>query len=131
MDPDATLGKALALAQHILTDSDTGRGVISARMAIELAEYIQALDNWIRIGGYLPESWASMNRRREFNCAVMVDVTADNRQEAGQAVVRLLELGDLVGKTYGSARIESWWMIEQIDKIHDHNDCGAGRVVFD
>jgi hypothetical protein len=56
MDPDVTLTRMLELAGGI------ERGDLWPDEAAELAELIQALDQWIRRGGFLPAPWqASRN----------------------------------------------------------------------
>ena len=57
MDPDANLSSIRILSESILEkcDSDT---VIPPDDAIRLAELVQALDDWICKGGFLPHNWA-------------------------------------------------------------------------
>jgi len=52
MDPNANLREQLSLARYILAEkSDNTIG------AVRLAELVEALDDWIARGGFLPERW--------------------------------------------------------------------------
>lgn len=57
MDPDANLEEQLKLAKNILKaeweDIDDDRADV-----YRLAELVEALDTWIRDGGFLPERWS-------------------------------------------------------------------------
>ena len=60
MDPNANLAEQLRLAQSIRTrfdgaDLDTLMEIIDD--AVRLATLVQALDGWIRNGGFLPDVW--------------------------------------------------------------------------
>lgn len=68
MDPEANLAEQISLAEQIieiidergdedgnLCDDDKDEVVDNAN---RLAELVQALDGWIRSGGFLPASWA-------------------------------------------------------------------------
>lgn len=64
MDPDANLEEQRSLAESILealdVDEDAGDEVDieSVRHDAErLAELVQALDQWISRGGFLPKDW--------------------------------------------------------------------------
>jgi len=58
MDPNATLAKMRQLANMILSDEggleDAGDLEDAAR---DLAEHVEALDGWLRQGGFLPKAW--------------------------------------------------------------------------
>jgi hypothetical protein len=51
MDPDETLREMRAMVQSILAAGD------SEPVALELAEKVDALDGWLRRGGFLPQEW--------------------------------------------------------------------------
>lgn len=54
MDPDANLKEQLDLARSIQKSQD----MVEASMdALRLAELVEALDEWVRRGGFLPERW--------------------------------------------------------------------------
>jgi hypothetical protein len=61
MDPNATLAELRTMAAQIIeledSDSDESEQMI-AEIAIDLAERVQALDQWIARGGFLPLDWA-------------------------------------------------------------------------
>ena len=57
MDPEEARKKMLRLADKIIGDSTP-----DPHTALELAETIQALDRWIRGGGFLPEEWDEKKR---------------------------------------------------------------------
>jgi hypothetical protein len=66
MDPDANLREQQQLAAALLEQLDhipdawamtTSEAADVATMANRLAELVQALDDWIRSGGYLPNRW--------------------------------------------------------------------------
>lgn len=71
MDPKANLSEQLALAAEII-EIIYGRssyGVLSdedrdevVENAARLAELVQALDGWLRRGGFLPKRWAADRR---------------------------------------------------------------------
>jgi hypothetical protein len=52
MDPTANLAMQRALAKQILNDE--GHSVIDA---VALAEHVEALDDWVSGGGFLPTQW--------------------------------------------------------------------------
>lgn len=54
MDPTANLAMQRALAGQILK---TTARVEFEQQAVELAEHVQALDEWISKGGFLPTQW--------------------------------------------------------------------------
>jgi hypothetical protein len=57
MDPNANLREQLAIAKRILESpgySEVHEYVVDAE---RLAELVVALDEWIRKGGFLPDSW--------------------------------------------------------------------------
>ena len=55
MDPDETLKKLReALELYCRRYRDKGTGL---READDMADAVEALDNWLSIGGFLPEDW--------------------------------------------------------------------------
>lgn len=56
MDPNECLKVILDRAREIVENSDTNYSVASCD-ALELAESVQNLDEWIRDGGFLPDAW--------------------------------------------------------------------------
>jgi hypothetical protein len=52
MDPNTTLAEIRHLAATILSDED------QLTNAVELAELVTWLDEWLATGGFLPEAWA-------------------------------------------------------------------------
>jgi hypothetical protein len=59
MDPNANLEEQLALAASIIAafDDPDGNIDIPDEDVERLAELVQALDGWIRKGGFLPRDW--------------------------------------------------------------------------
>jgi len=57
MDPNTTLAEALELAQAILSGELSADSQLDA--SERLAEKVQALDDWITRGGFLPGAWQS------------------------------------------------------------------------
>lgn len=55
MDPNATLKEMLDLVRKIRQEPRTEW--IDPAHASELAECVEALDNWLRAGGFLPRRW--------------------------------------------------------------------------
>lgn len=56
MDPNATLARIRELTASLLdSDADTGT---AASIGDQLAEHVQALDEWLVKGGFLPQAWA-------------------------------------------------------------------------
>jgi hypothetical protein len=57
MDPNANLKEQREIAKRILSDDgeDTGYD------AVRLAELVEALDEWIMKGGFLPKEWREAN----------------------------------------------------------------------
>ena len=53
MDPDANLEEQRRLAEEILDDESP----VDNTKSLRLAELVQALDEWIRAGGFLPGDW--------------------------------------------------------------------------
>lgn len=56
MDPNATLARIRERAQEILSIRAAGDEALAA--ADELAEHVQAMDEWLSKGGFLPQAWA-------------------------------------------------------------------------
>jgi hypothetical protein len=55
MDPNANLEEARRIADRLLNqDAEDGSDVEDGR---RLAELVQALDEWIMKGGFLPRDW--------------------------------------------------------------------------
>lgn len=59
MDPDECLRQLLQLAEQAIeeADMDDNEDAIDP-LAVEMAEYIQALDSWLIKDGFLPRRWA-------------------------------------------------------------------------
>ena len=58
MDPDACLEEALALAGKIVDhDEEDMTNDEMHDAALELAQYVLSLHDWIRGGGFLPKEW--------------------------------------------------------------------------
>lgn len=55
MDPNATLARIRELTASLL-DSDADPGT-AASIGDQLAEHVQALDEWLSKGGFLPRAW--------------------------------------------------------------------------
>lgn len=56
MDPNATLMELRALAQAHMDEGPEETGLDVAD-AVRMAELVQALDEWITRGGFLPDAW--------------------------------------------------------------------------
>lgn len=54
MDPNETLRQIRAYAKQMREDTDPG--VLRAH-ALDLAESVEALDEWLIRGGFLPDAW--------------------------------------------------------------------------
>ena len=54
MDPDACLEEIRLL----ISQSETASPTVAAQNYAELAEKITSIDEWLKIGGHLPKSWA-------------------------------------------------------------------------
>lgn len=67
MDPNANLEEQLKTANALVNDSAPISPIDLAFKAALLAEYVIALDEWIRKGGFLPATWAAT--RKIFCCA--------------------------------------------------------------
>jgi hypothetical protein len=58
MDPSETLKRIQALAAKIIKQSELRDEDTSESLdAYELAENVEALDGWLKRGGFLPKSW--------------------------------------------------------------------------
>lgn len=63
MDPNANLARQREIAAEVmrLWDAATPDGEVDsdalAHLAFELAEHVEALNEWIMRGGYLPADW--------------------------------------------------------------------------
>jgi len=61
MDPNTNLEEQRRIAARLLADrqrSTHSREVDAVQDAIRLAELVQALDEWITRGGFLPSEWS-------------------------------------------------------------------------
>lgn len=56
MDPNANLKEMLELAASLIEAADDEEA-IDPIDAVRLAELVQALDGWIKGGGFLPTEW--------------------------------------------------------------------------
>lgn len=56
MDPNANLKELLELAATLLDEEDEYEGNIEED-AVRLAELVEALDGWLKEGGFLPARW--------------------------------------------------------------------------
>ena len=59
MDPDANIAEQQRIANEIIVRADADETVGEAIFlrALRLSELVQALDEWIRRGGALPQRW--------------------------------------------------------------------------
>ncbi len=60
MDPDANLEEQLRLATSLLDVGDIEldeADMVDTATVLRLAELVQALDEWIAGGGFLPKAW--------------------------------------------------------------------------
>lgn len=60
MDPDICLRDCLRLAEQIIEEADEEADkdvLMHSTEAVELAEAVQNLSNWIQRGGFLPKDW--------------------------------------------------------------------------
>jgi hypothetical protein len=60
MDPNATLNDIRKTVKAITDAHD--RDECCPTDAIRLAELVEALDNWIVNGGFLPDAWANLSQ---------------------------------------------------------------------
>lgn len=58
MDPNTALEEMRKCAANIIRSVDA-HGVPSDEDAERLAEHVQALDEWLSKGGFLPREWAN------------------------------------------------------------------------
>ena len=66
MDPNANLEEQLRLARQFIERADRGRAErFHSGDTLRLAELVQALDEWIVKGGFLPARWQRPAPRRE------------------------------------------------------------------
>ena len=75
MDPNACLERIRTLAKYAL-GGDGEEGEYQ-----ELAEHCQALDEWIRNGGFLPESWLRELSPSEHVAQAYLGVPENSEQE--------------------------------------------------
>lgn len=82
MDPTANLKIQLELAQRIIARSEEASDEMYDSVPdyacgrpsadeLELAEHVVALDEWIRRGGFLPETWQAKREPPEFKNQVL------------------------------------------------------------
>lgn len=64
MDPDANLREMRTLAAKILAATDAEGVELLEVDAPRLAELVEALDGWIRRGGFLPAAWQPKEKKR-------------------------------------------------------------------
>jgi hypothetical protein len=61
MDPDANLTEQRQIAKRLLADQDgRGEGLDAPQVMVltaRLCELVQALDEWLARGGFLPDAW--------------------------------------------------------------------------
>lgn len=57
MDPNANLARMRELADRLVRNGDK-RTAIARHDGLELAEHVQAMDEWLVKGGFLPQAWA-------------------------------------------------------------------------
>jgi hypothetical protein len=57
MDPDANLAEQRKIVARLLDDNQRKDDYGRAQDANRLAELVQALDEWLTRGGFLPPSW--------------------------------------------------------------------------
>lgn len=57
MDPNKTLQRMLQLSKRMIDETKGRDGEPHPDDALELAELVEALDNWIRRGGSFPSKW--------------------------------------------------------------------------
>lgn len=66
MDPNANLEEQRKLAKWLLIQLSTDKAMLaefdSADEAARLAELVQALDEWLSGGGFLPKDWNKLCR---------------------------------------------------------------------
>jgi hypothetical protein len=60
MDPEETLAKILTLVSDMREGESVfpGQGRSLVDMGTELAMHVEALDQWLSRGGFLPERWS-------------------------------------------------------------------------
>lgn len=66
MDPNETLKAMLEKAKEVIELIEEGDDVYEEcpEMALELANYVVALDTWIHNGGFLPDRWENRTLKR-------------------------------------------------------------------
>lgn len=64
MDPDAALDELLGLVDLTAgeTDADIAQR-INRHEILRMTELVEALDNWLTAGGFLPRRWRPASRR--------------------------------------------------------------------
>jgi hypothetical protein len=65
VDPSVTLRELRRLAQEILNHDDHDWSD-----AIELAEFVQAMDVFMTCGGYLPKEWEERRKLSPIQCPI-------------------------------------------------------------
>ena len=56
MDPNANLAEQLRLARKLI-NNEWSKSSEKDEYAARLAELVEALDGWLKGGGFLPEAW--------------------------------------------------------------------------
>lgn len=77
MDPNANLREQLELTERML---DPDSNYVDSGDALRLAELVEALSEWLRRGGALPDRW----RREPVQLAPLISPCVDCGAEGGQ-----------------------------------------------
>lgn len=57
MDPDTCLKELRALVSMVLTAKRGRKHDQVTALEVDMAEHVEALDEWISNGGFLPDAW--------------------------------------------------------------------------
>jgi hypothetical protein len=146
MDPNAALAEAREIAARLLGDweeldslSDGARH----RDAHDLAERVQALDQWLSRSGFLPQDWARLvtpsdkpvnepvndrpNPYDDTSEQVLLVAFSVYGKDRVQAQERLMRRLPRPGSRDFASPIESWWIAE--DDRRDGSDCDSAVFV--
>lgn len=66
MDPNATLADLRALVAEVIAREDKGVFLPKRQHAVDMAQLVDSLDEWLTRGGFLPNAWqpnARIDRR--------------------------------------------------------------------
>lgn len=80
MDPNAARSTMIERANAILGLSNLEQGVSPALLehhAVELAEAVHGLDEWLRSGGFYPQAWVQWARTDQSGRKQDVDISVD------------------------------------------------------